>query len=99
MGWLNGTGNGRSPSQYVWIVLGMATAVTAMECVRGNLFTGLPWLYLGHTQSPLLAACQIADIFGVYGITFCVAALNALFLLYLRVGDRRALGTATTVIV
>jgi len=48
------------------------------EWLRGIIITGLPWLYLGHSQSPVLAMCQIADITGAYGITFWVAAINAL---------------------
>ncbi len=74
-------------------VFGMAMVWTALEWLRGNLFTGLPWLYLGHTQTPLPVMCQIADTFGVYGVSFCVAALNALVYFYLR-GDRRQLKSA-----
>jgi apolipoprotein N-acyltransferase len=49
--------------------------------MRGNVSflgrQGLPWLYLGTTQSPLLVMCQIADITGVLGITFWIVMLNA----------------------
>ncbi len=52
-------------------------AWTALEFVRGNfIWHGLPWLYLGHTQTPVLTFCQIADIFGVYGVTFWVVLIN-----------------------
>jgi apolipoprotein N-acyltransferase len=78
-------------------VLLVATLWTSLEFIRGNLFTGLPWLYLGHTQSPILAACQIADTFGVYGISFCVAALNAFIFLLIR-GHRRTLVAAASVV-
>src|SRR3954470_14170508 len=55
-------GDGAKP-QAKWrpvvaVVLIAATWV-AQEWIRGNLFTGLPWLYLGHTQTPVLAMCQI----------------------------------------
>ena len=83
-----------SPQSYLLPVLGIAMGWVALEWLRGNLFTGLPWMYLGHTQSPLPVVCQIADIFGVYGVSFCVAALNALIYFYVR-GDRRQLRSAT----
>jgi apolipoprotein N-acyltransferase len=86
-----------SPQPYVWSVLGIATVWTALEWVRGTLFTGLPWLYLGHTQSPILLVCQIADALGVYGITFGVAATNALVYLHLT-RDRQGLWPATGVV-
>jgi apolipoprotein N-acyltransferase len=82
--------NRKSQIENLLAVLTFATLWTGLEFIRGNLFTGLPWLYLGHTQSPILAACQIADAFGVYGISFTVAALNALIFLYVR-GHRRTL--------
>ncbi len=55
-----------------------AAVWAGLEFVRGNLFTGLPWLYLGHTQTPVLAMCQIADALGVYGVSFYVALINGL---------------------
>ena len=50
---------------------------TTLEWFRSYVITGLPWLYLGHTQTPLLAMCQIADTLGAYGVSFAVAAVNA----------------------
>lgn len=64
-------------------ILWIATVWTALEWVRGNLFTGLPWLYLGHSQTPLLALCQIADITSVYGISFFLLLPNGVLALYL----------------
>jgi len=51
------------------------------EWIRGNLFTGLPWLYLGHTQTPALVMCQIADLASAYGVGFWVVMLNVLITL------------------
>jgi apolipoprotein N-acyltransferase len=84
--------------QLLGITLGIATVLTALEWVRGTLFTGLPWIFLGHTQSPFLVMCQIADFTGVYGVSFCIAALNALIFLYLR-HPQRALWLATLAVV
>src|SRR5688572_6284098 len=44
---------------------GVAAIWVAAEWLRGTVFTGLPWLFIGYTQSPLLALCQIADFAGV----------------------------------
>jgi apolipoprotein N-acyltransferase len=63
-------------------VLMMPIVWVAAEYVRGNwsMFgnQGLPWLYLGTTQSPFLAMCQVADIGGVYAVSFWVMMVNAL---------------------
>lgn len=58
-------------------VLLIAATWVAQEWIRGNLFTGLPWLYIGHTQTSVLAMCQIADLTSVYGVTFWVVMVNA----------------------
>jgi apolipoprotein N-acyltransferase len=59
-------------------VLGIAAVWTAFEWMRGIIFTGLPWLFVGYTQTPILAMCQIADVAGAYGVTFWVVCVNAL---------------------
>jgi apolipoprotein N-acyltransferase len=38
---------------------------------------GLAWGYLGQSQTPALALCQIADITGVFGVSFVVVMVNA----------------------
>ena len=88
----------RPPVSPVLFVLGVAAIWTTFDYARGFFFTGFPWLYLGHAMSPILIACQIADLFGAYGVTFCVVAVNALIYLYL-VRDRRTLRVATAVVV
>jgi len=56
----------------------IATIWVAFEWLRATWpLGGLPWLYLGHAQSPVLRLCQIADIAGVFGISFWVATINA----------------------
>jgi apolipoprotein N-acyltransferase len=51
---------------------------TAIEFVRTHLFGGFPWYLLGHSQHDFLAIIQIADLVGVPGVTFLVAAVNGL---------------------
>ncbi|MCF8078865.1 MAG: apolipoprotein N-acyltransferase [Desulfobacterales bacterium] len=55
-----------------------ATAVfwTAQEFLRARLFTGFPWELLGYSQFERVELIQIADVAGVYGVTFLVALAN-----------------------
>ena len=69
----------------------VAAIWTTSEFARGNLLTGLPWLYVGHSQAPVLVMCQIADAFGAYGVTFWVVAVNVLVALFLIRGRSRTL--------
>jgi apolipoprotein N-acyltransferase len=54
-----------------------AAAWVGLEFFRGRLVFEYPVYYLGHSQSPFPAITQIADLFGVYGISFLVAGVNA----------------------
>jgi len=53
---------------------------TALELARTYVFSGFPWALLGYSQyrNPLLI--QIADIFGVYGMSFLIVLVNAALL-------------------
>jgi len=50
----------------------------ALEYFRGWFLTGLPWLYVAHTQYENLAIIQIADALGAYGVSFLVVATSGL---------------------
>jgi apolipoprotein N-acyltransferase len=50
---------------------------TALEWIRGHAFTGLPWALLGYSQYQNLPVIQIADMTGVYGVSFLAALVNA----------------------
>jgi len=50
----------------------------SLEFLRTYLLTGYPWALLAYSQYESLHLIQIADITGVYGISFLVAALNGL---------------------
>ncbi len=57
------------------------SAWVTLEWLRSTLLTGFGWALLGYSQSYNLAAIQIADIVGVYGVSFLIMAVNvALFL-------------------
>jgi apolipoprotein N-acyltransferase len=58
--------------------LGIAGIWVSLEYVRAVFITGFPWCLLGYSQSSHPLLIQIADITGVYGISFLIAAANAL---------------------
>ncbi|MBI4961945.1 MAG: apolipoprotein N-acyltransferase [Desulfomonile tiedjei] len=48
----------------------------ALEYVRTVIFTGFPWDLTGYSQAGQLRLIQIADLTGVYGISFLVVFVN-----------------------
>jgi apolipoprotein N-acyltransferase len=50
---------------------------TALELARTYVFSGFPWSLLGYTQYTALSVIQVADITGVYGISFLIVLVNA----------------------
>ncbi len=55
----------------VWLAVPLVW--TALEFLRAWLLTGFSWYYLGHSQYRWIELIQIADITGVYGISFLTA--------------------------
>ncbi len=47
-----------------------------IEVIRTYLFTGFPWALIGYSQYKFLLISQIADITGVYGVSFLVVLFN-----------------------
>jgi apolipoprotein N-acyltransferase len=48
-----------------------------VEYLRANLgFLSFPWCFLGHSQYRYLPVIQIADVTGVYGISFLLVLVN-----------------------
>ncbi|MBU1161743.1 MAG: apolipoprotein N-acyltransferase, partial [Proteobacteria bacterium] len=61
----------------------------SLEYIRSFLFTGFPWELMGYTQFNMLHIIQISDLFGVYGVSFCIVLSNAVgFLIYLCLMDK-----------
>jgi apolipoprotein N-acyltransferase len=50
---------------------------TALELARTYVFSGFPWSLLGYTQYTVLPIIQIADLTGVYGVSFLIVLVNA----------------------
>jgi len=69
-----------------------AAAWVCVEYMRANLFSGVPWELLGYSQYSLGAVIQIADITGVYGLSFLLVFVNCC--LYQACRDLPAAGKA-----
>ncbi|MGH7386744.1 MAG: apolipoprotein N-acyltransferase, partial [Candidatus Rokuibacteriota bacterium] len=69
------------------------------EWLRGWLMGGFPWGLLGYSQSAQLPVIQIAELGGVYAVSFLIVAVNAALAALFVPGPRRAWpGAATAVI-
>jgi apolipoprotein N-acyltransferase len=56
-------------------------AWVALELIRSHFLSGFGWNLLGYSQSFTLPIIQIADITGVYGVSFLIVLVNvAIFL-------------------
>ena len=55
---------------------GLPCAWVAMEFARAHALTGFPWANLGYTQSALAPLIQLADITGVFGISWLIVFGN-----------------------
>jgi apolipoprotein N-acyltransferase len=61
------------------------------EWLRGWLMGGFPWGLLGYSQYRVLPVIQVAELTGVYGVSFVIAAANAALAGFLVLPRRRAL--------
>ncbi|RMF93259.1 MAG: apolipoprotein N-acyltransferase [Nitrospinota bacterium] len=59
-----------------WSLLLAPALWTTLEWGRGHLLTGFPWANLAYAQFLTLPVIQIADITGIYGITFVLVFVN-----------------------
>jgi apolipoprotein N-acyltransferase len=48
-----------------------------LEYIRSFLLTGFPWCLLGYSQFERLEVIQVADLVGVYGVSFLIVLTNA----------------------
>ncbi len=57
--------------------LALPAVWTSLELGRTYVFSGFPWVLLGYSQYSVLPVIQIADLAGVYGVSFLVVLVNA----------------------
>jgi apolipoprotein N-acyltransferase len=70
-------------------------AWVAVELARARI-TGFPWDQLGVTQVDNLLLTRLAPYTGIYGISFLIGAVNALWLARITLNDRRHIRTYIT---
>jgi apolipoprotein N-acyltransferase len=58
------------------LLLSFPVIWVGLEYLRSFFLTGFPWASLGYSQYRVLPLIQIADITGVYGLSFLVALAN-----------------------
>ena len=74
---------------FLWVVL---------EYVRSWLFTGFPWAMFGFTQYTNIKIIQIADICGVYGVSFLLMFFNVGIIVWFFYKDKRKIYTIFSLI-
>jgi len=74
----------------VWVVL---------EYVRTYILSGFPINLLGYSQATFYPIIQIADITGVYGVSFIIAVINMMLYFYMKNKDKKYLIFSVVVIV
>ncbi len=77
-----------------WALAAAPALWVAGEWVRGWLMGGFPWGLIGYSQYSVLPVIQVAELTGVYGVSFVVVAVNAAIAGMLVLPRRRALAGA-----
>lgn len=75
------------------------SAWVALEFLRSHLFSGFGWNLLGYSQTPALTLIQIADVTGVWGVSWLTVAINLALASWLDDSRRRQAGTAMLAVV
>ncbi|MFA7074459.1 MAG: apolipoprotein N-acyltransferase, partial [Endomicrobiaceae bacterium] len=75
-----------------------ASCWVSLEFIRTYFLTGFGWNIIGYSQSSFTHIIQIADIFGVYGLSFIIIFINMLLYYWLlNSGHKRYLFLAVAV--
>jgi len=65
---------GRHPGLFI---IAAPAIWTSLELARTYVFSGFPWSLLGYSQYRFLPVIQMADLTGVYGVSFVIVLVNA----------------------
>lgn len=74
-------------------------AWVVLEYIRAHLFTGFGWVMLGHSQYKNTLLIQIADLTGVYGVSYLVMLVNILIVETIKAKDMIALRRAQITVI
>lgn len=66
-------------SKTIWKFFGIASLWTLLEFTRAHFLTGFGWASLGYSQYKNILFIQVADLTGVYGVSFLIVLGNLLF--------------------
>ena len=66
------------------------------EFARDRLLTGFGWACLGHSQYQILPLIQIADITGVFGVSFVIVMVNVVLKEVIKKGVSKKVGDVPT---
>jgi apolipoprotein N-acyltransferase len=58
------------------VFLAAPSVWVTLELARTNLFSGFPWALAGYSQYRMLPVIQVADLAGVYGVSFVIVLVN-----------------------
>lgn len=61
----------------LWCLVMLPVFWVGLEYLRTHLFSGFPWGLLGYSQYENLHIIQIADLWGIYGVSGLLALVNA----------------------
>lgn len=68
---------GLAATPRAWTPLAVGAAWVTAEVARGHVPFGNPWALFGYSQTAVPLLVQSADVTGIYGIGFVLAAVNA----------------------
>ncbi len=81
------------PRHSIWMPLGAGALWVGGEYLRATLFTGFPWGLLGTCLYTRTTLIQVADVTGVYGVSFVIVVVNAsLAMAWMLPGKKNSLG-------
>jgi apolipoprotein N-acyltransferase len=82
-------GLNRMTARRVPPLLGGPLLWVALEFARSHVFGGMPWNLLGHALAPMIRFIQVADLGGIYAVSWFAATVNlSLFALLTPLLDR-----------
>ena len=65
-----------SKEKVIWKIFLFPSLWATLEFIRAHLFTGFDWVSLGHSQYKNLLFIQIADVTGMFGVSFILVMIN-----------------------